>query len=783
MSGVHQTWQIEAEDDLGNDPAVAAGISDLREALAGAGTELIDGRSENRIHLLVEPLQPTATEGLPALERELIAESCFEIEVNDRETRLRGGSQLGLSYALFELADRVRVSGGMPLHAGGLVKPELPYRILCTSSPVGSTLEGPGTSQEDFERTRLAYEKVLHRVLKHGYNLLTIRNSQDFIPQDEGDYAARSERYAEHLRVIIDLAHSYHLRIIPIGDELTYLPSALKGAGAEPSVKDEGLWEFLRSKYRSLFERFPDLDGAGTRIGEHIPYFGFLTLDLIHSSETEPDPRIEERYRRFINTMHGVVSGEHGKIYLHRTWAVNVHEQHSVYQVYQATFTPDVPTDNLLLAIKLTSGDQWYPCEPYNVTFGRTPHTTVAQGELYSGYQGRGTFIQYPARYFQAALEWAVDRGTRGIMTGFGSEGLTDDAITYVFSRLGWNPRSSVEELTLKWATRTFGGDVAREISRIFLLGSIAVRDGLYLRQPGLHNWEPIPHLRVNDFVVKGVPDLDNGRAQDGYLKGIYLQCKPWLGETESELDHGVEVCREMIRIFEGCRERIGDPGKARDLEALLQHGLSTMRLNGNYAKGFLRYFKYREEPTEENRRAFEEVYRGLQTAVAQYESMHDYYNLQGIRVFMELAGRALEDLQAAERTLAGSPTMDDLQLMFDEERAGWERKLAESKKSTLLSTWKGSMDGKDIMKVRGGEFEIDHISDDPIVSPQMQVHEEIPVEEKYEIVIKPLEVRGNIHIMEQPGPKNDYTLKLLLEDSRVPGRSVFLFEIHAVYD
>ncbi|MBU7004033.1 MAG: hypothetical protein HXS50_00605, partial [Theionarchaea archaeon] len=361
-----------------------------------------------------------------------------------------------------------------------------------------------------------------------------------------------------------------------------------------------------------------------------------------------------------------------------------------------------------------------------------------------------------------------------------GSEDLTDDAITYVFSRLGWNPRCSVEELTVNWASKAFGRGAAGDIARIFLLGSVAVRDGLYLRQPGLHNWEPIPHLRVNDFVVKGVPDLDNGRTHDEYLKSIYLQCKPWLEQTESELDHGEAVCREMIGIFEGCRDRIVDGSKAKDLEKILQHGLATMRLNGGYARAFLRYFKYREEPTEGNRDVLEERLRDLEEAISDYRARFDFYNMQGIIAFQALAKRAIDDLEGAERTLKSSPTMDDLQAMFDWERENWEKRLEVSSDSILIATWKGSMDGRDIIRIRDGKFTIEHIADDPIVSPQIWAHADFPRGKKCEVVIKPLDVPGNIHIKEQPSPENDYTLTLYTED-RTPGRSVYLFEIHAI--
>lgn len=47
---------------------------------------------------------------------------------------------------------------------------------------------------------------------------------------------------------------------------------------------------------------------------------GFEALDLLHSPESEPNPRLEERSRRFVLTVHRVVAGEFGKLFLYRTW-------------------------------------------------------------------------------------------------------------------------------------------------------------------------------------------------------------------------------------------------------------------------------------------------------------------------------------------------------------------------------------------------------------------------------------------------------------------------------
>jgi len=786
---VGRSWAVTGDPELLEDAAVKAGLDELASVLEGIKVRLIRGRTggvTGKTIVLEKGRVPEAGDTeIP--DWPLIAESSFVVgsdEGENRTIRLRAEGPLGIAYSIFFLADRIRVDGALP-RLKGMIHPELPYRIAGCGGPVSSGPEGPGDSDQDLAETRERFRAWAREAVKRGYNFVVVRNTEDYVPWPDEAYGRRSEGFRKHLKEVLDIAHSHHLKVLLMGDELCYHPSLLEKAGASPSVKDERLWDALRTKYRDLFLSLPDLDGVATRIGENIPRYDFQTLDPIHSAESEPDPRIEERYRRFVKVMHEVVVGEFDKIFLHRTWVTNVHEQHSVPQIYSATFTPDVPARNLLISIKLTSGDQWYPYEPYNATFGVTPHTTVAQGELYSGYHGGGSYIEFPARYFQAALEWAVRRGTRGIFNGLilpsdGPRGLTADAILYVFSRLGWNPRMSVEELTKDWAAATFGREVKEEVAEIFLEGSVAVRNGLYIRQPGLRNWEPLRHVRTNDFVLKGNPEWDNGKAHDDFLREVYLECKPWFDQTISELDYGISTCKKMLERFEAIKGRIRDPEKSKSLESLLSHGLAAVRLNAHYVKAFLYYFRYREDRGEEAKALLEGVLADLEGSLEAYRSEFKYYNVHGILAFVDLARRALKDLEGAERRLAESPTEEEIQEMFRRARHDDEEALRQHPEALLIATWKGSVDGRDILRIRGGTFTIEHISDDPIASPVMTTHAELPRDRPCRMVIRVLSKRGTVFIRDQPRAENGYTTTIYVED-RIPGMAPVAFQLFAI--
>ncbi len=781
-----RVWRVAGQDAVLDDRAVRAGIADVKAALATVGlTVSSPGQSTEKINMIslnVQTLDLDAPENFTVQDREFVSESAYAIKSHSGDARtlsITAASPLGLAYGLFHVADRIRVLKAVP-DAQESVAPALPYRFILGRAPVENSLAGPDPSENNLRIAEQAFEESLVQTLKQGYNFIILHGTEDCVPWEVEAYKKRSERYRKYMERFIKTAHAYHLRILLMGDEFIYHPELLERFKATTSVKDDAFWKAYQSKYRSLMSALPELDGVATRVGELIPRYDFRSIDLIHSEEDEPNPRIEERYRRFIKSMQEVVVEEFGKFYFHRTWVVNVHEQHSIPDVYMNTFTEDVPVENFFSSIKLTSGDQWYHYEPYNATFGLTPHTTVAQGEIFSGYQGGGTYIDYPARYFQAAMEWAADRGTKGQLANLGPDQLSAHAISYVFSRLGWTPRADAETLTEDWAAATFGREVRSEIAEIFLLGSLAVRDGLYIRQPGLHNWSPIRHVRTNAFVQRGNPLWDKGKAHDRFLKDIYLECKPWVPETISELNRGVETSERMLTLFANCENRITDREKAKALERLLLHGRAAIQLNRDYVEGFLRYFRYREAPTTENKAALAVVLERVRTSATNYEANYNYYVLLGVSAFVELAGRALENLEEAERVLREAPTAEGVQKMFADARSASAKRLREHPDALHIATWEGTVDGRDLVLIQGDTFRVEHIADDGISSTQLTEHNKIPRDRDCEIVVKPLEVRGTVYLSEQPSAANEYTTTLYVEDPAV-GQAVIRFDLYAI--
>jgi hypothetical protein len=752
-------WSTAAAQD--QDPAIAAAREDLTAALASIGRAA--SGSELQVRLDPAALSAEASEWTPDGGRLL----------------LRAGSALGAAYAIERIAWLTRGLRSFPPPAGS-DRPILPYRFYITRPLVADSLEGPPAEPADIARSAHEFRQRLRDALRFGYNYVVIAGLEHYVPSEGAPYAERSERYRRHLRAALREAHAHHLKVLLIGDEAIYLPSWLAAAGARASVKDPGFWDALQDKYRRLLRAVPDLDGVATRIGEFLPGHGFESLDLIHSREPEPDPRIEERYRTFLTKIHQVVSGEFGKIFLHRTWVTNDWEQHSVPEVYRRTFTAALPADNLFVAIKLTKQDAWYYGSAFNPTFGQTPHRTIAQAELYSQYHGLGTVADFPARWMGAALEWATERGAQGVLTTQPLANLLSPGILYVFSRLSWNPKAGVRETAREWVAATFGPAGADELTSLLLDSAETARHMYYLPPVALDGWDPLPAIRVDKFVAKGNPRWDQGRGHDEFLRSLYLKLKPYFDDTYAQASRGFDLAAKMQADFGRLRERLDPSPQAAKFEEILRHTTAVAALTRDYTRTMLSYFAYREQPSAATRERLEADSAKLKASAAAYRQAHRFYDLAGIDRTLELAARMLQDRERAEQVLRDAPTEQQIAARFREARAEDQRLLDGNPQAELILRWKGTIDGRDILHIRDSQIRVEPVSGDGVHAVTARFARPVPQVAGGRWAIRPVSVRGVAYVMTPPGPDNDFTLSIYLDDPDA-GSGVFDFEVYRI--
>ena len=753
-----ERWAICTGPAGVTDVAVGAAIEDLRldgerfgltfDAVTqppAVGNVIFVGDAGRNPH--VEPACP-ALEGVEDTQG-------YEIRTQRTESGRRlvvaGGSALGDVYGLYWIWDRMRVLGRVP-------------DLNLQRSPVLTVRHTEAASREE-----------LRNAVRFTANWVAGSLVDDLVPWDFEPEATRNAAHRVQLTKLIDAAHDYHLKYLALADELSYHPSLMEEFGAALDPSDPRLWDALQAKYRRLFRALPGLDGVRIRSGEHTRITGsFRPLDLMHQP-AECDWPLDRRYRTFLQKMHEVVVGEFDKIYFHRTWVTNTDEQHSNPAVYRRIFTDDVPTRNLYLAPYLSTGDRWY-YQPYNPTFNLTPHHMVVLLSIldYHTSGGINVFPSFPGRYHLGGVQGilaAPQSNLRGVhfnvpqQTGWDTRTLT----AYVAYRLAWEPDIDERTLAEDYAAIYCGREVAPAMAEILLLSQEAYRDGIYIKPvaEGL-TWNTLPHLRLNVFQAKGYPLVDRGKAHVDWLRTmLYEPCRMRIDETLSHLDRGLEAARRMEALYAPVVPRVENPELARRIGESLTLTRLLVETNNLYVRTCLAYFQYREASGSEAREHLAETVAALKATRAEFMAAPGFeYKLFGIDQLLLRADEALADLARAEATLAAAPDGEAaLRAIASHQEKHAAAVASLPGDAVKLLWWRGRVDGKDLLSIRGDTLSIEHIQDDPIHSDTHEFFGRLPRRE-VTVLVRDVESR-TIHpfAAAQPTRDNDYTFTLYIAD------------------
>ena len=240
---------------------------------------------------------------------------------------------------------------------------------------------------------------------------------------------------------------------------------------------------------------------------------------------------------------------------------------------------------------------------------------------------------------------------------------------------------------------------------------------GIYIEPAAHGQFASLTHLRLTTFPVKGLPKLDNGRKHIEFLRNIYLRCRPWIEETYMNLDHGLKLAKEALDLTESTLMRITDPDKR---ELIQKNAEMTYRLvdaNNKYVKAMISYFQYLESKTNQDKRKLSESSKELEKSMDEFRKVKGFvYRLDGMEQLQINIGRALEDVEKENAVLDNSPNDREMVDIINNQQDKYKAVLDEYKEEAVkLLSWKGRIDGRDLLKIRGDKSEIEHLRYDPI--------------------------------------------------------------------
>ncbi len=777
----NERWFIVLNRQLMEDEAIKLALEDLQKSGQKMETKLMIFDSNQKLSgnsiLIGSPLRNSYTKSLVQkgkIKLQGIEDSQgYEIVTTtvdgNKIMAVSGGSILGEVYGLYWILDRMKVFKKIPdINITRI--PELKIRFT-----------GGGTKEAIQNALRVSATWV-----HGGYSV------NNLVPWDSEPEKTNNAKNREELRQLIEYAHRLHLKFIVYEDEFSYHPTLMKEFGATLSPEDPAFWDAVQAKYRRLLKTMPEIDGIRIRTGELTRVGGtYIPFDVMHDGEC-CDWSLAKRYRTFVKKIYNVVVGEFDKIYYQRTWVTSAHEQHSMAEVYKNIFTDDIPVKNLYMSPYLSTTDRYFH-QPYNPTFNLTPHNMILLLATldYHSHSGVSTFPTFPGTYYQGGMETilasektnlkGVDFGTYAIPS---DENWNTGAVTtYTIYRLAWNPREDIKEIVKDFTAICFGQTAAAPMADIYLLSPNAYKYGIYIEPVSYGDFRSLPHLRLTTFPVKGLPRLDNGRKHIEFLRTIYLRCRPWINETLLYLDHGLSIADSMVIKYTGAKLLISDQKLAQNVENALNLTYWLIKTNNLYVKTFFAYFEYREKPIGKTKEILIHRVSELKETMAKFIKMPGcVYRLDGMIQLVKNVEQVLENLPKAEKILATAPDEDGIITIISDLQKKYVQILEDYKKDAVqILHWEARVDGRDLVKVREGNLEIEHLRYDQIAEMTYQFKNPLPLKQ---VTVIPVDIQSRSYrpfVLEQPSHKNDFTAVIYLSDYPRHGYSWWKFDLYYI--
>ncbi len=775
-------WQIMLTKELAKDEAIKVAVNDLKETAEfyGININVIDASEESKGNLIVvgSPERNEQTKKIVqnnSINLKVVEDpQGYEIKTtvlkNNRIIIVSGGSIIGDVYGLFWVLDRLKVYRKIP-EINVVRIPEMKIRFT-----------GSGNDEEGMRNAlRCSATWVNGRI-----------SVNSLVPWDSEPERTDNAKNREKIRKLIEYAHSLHLKFIVYEDEFSYHPSLLKEFGATLSPEDPAFWDAVQAKYRRLFQVLPEIDGVRIRTGELTRVGGtYKPFDVMHDGEG-CDWSLAKRYRTYVKKMYNVVVGEFDKIYFQRTWVTSAHEQHSMATVYKNIFSDDIPVKNLYMSPYLSTTDRYFH-QPYNPTFNLTPHNMILLLATldYHSHAGVHTFPTFPGQYYQGGIETILSADPTNLKGfDFGNYGIpssdnwnTGGVTTYTTFRLAWNPYEDMTQIVKDFASICFGRAAADAMAEIYLLSPSAYKYGIYIEPVSHGDFRSLPHLRLTTFPAKGLPRLDNGKKHMDFLRTIYLRCRPWKTETLLYLDHGLDLAKTMVEKYKNAKNLIDDTKVAQDVENAVNLTYWLIKTNNLYVRTIFNYFGYREKPTDQNKQQLAVIVKDLSTTMDTFSKMPGcVYRLDGMEQLVINVNQVLDNLQKAEKVIANSPDDEGIKTIISELQKKYIKILKDNKKDAVkICSWQARVDGRDLLKVKGDQLEIEHLRYDNIVEMTYQFDNPLPDEE---ITVIPVDIQSRSYgpfVLDQPTKENNYTATIYLSDYPRHGYSWWKLELYFI--
>lgn len=362
------------------------------------------------------------------------------------------------------------------------------------------------------------------------------------------------------INTICQWADAKNIKVDMWTHELNGIPKDLRVNGKVDLDAPE-LWDFIRGKYRKLFDMCPDLDGLVLSMKE-------TAMSIYDERSVESSISPEKRVAKLIDQM-GSVCKSFNKQFFVRTFSYEPHELQFIKQgIIEAQC-------DFVVMSKCVPHD-WQPYYPHNPIIGDVGgKPQIVEFDLGYEFLGLSTIPYINIDYLKMRLDHGVSRNILGAVLrierlGWRAVDTPNQANIDVFTKMLLNPSADPHELYKQWLADRYGEQAVPHLFSAFMRTYDIVNKGYFVLGYWVTNHSKLP---TYDYATKSLGrrttakwDPSTKPTQDE----LWNPTRQTIAKINAEKDEALALVNESIADIEKAKPFLSEKDYA-DLADLFQ--------------------------------------------------------------------------------------------------------------------------------------------------------------------------------------------------------------------
>jgi hypothetical protein len=161
------------------------------------------------------------------------------------------------------------------------------------------------------------------------------------------------------------------------------------------------------------------------------------------------------------------------------------------------------------------------------------------------------------------------------------------------------------------------------------------------------------------------------------------------------------------------------------------------------------------------------------------YQNSDPAYRPLGIRIFLDIARRALANREKLENEMKNAPTAEEIERKLKAAKSHDDVLARQYPQAQTFFSWTAAVDGREVLVLQGDKLSDEHWVANYPENVQVHVLRPLPQQPLDYFIVRQAG-RGWMSLLEAPSAKNGWMAKILVDDP-LPGTDVYRFELRGI--